>query len=176
MIRAEKVEFIKQLNESFSGRPHLVLAQYSGLTVNQVNDLRAKLGEVGATYRVVKNRLAKRAAEGTSLELLSDQLSGPCAVASHESDPVVLAKTLAEFVKENPQIELLAGVIDASQTLDQAGVEHLSSLPGLPELQAQLLALIMTPATTLVRLVATPGTQIARVLDAKVQADGGAAE
>jgi large subunit ribosomal protein L10 len=80
---------------------------------------------------------------------------------------------LSEFAKENPQVELRAGVVDAAELLDTAGVKTLASLPGLPELRAQLLALIQTPATTLVRLLSTPGSQLARVIDARREAEGG---
>ena len=88
---------------------------------------------------MIKNRLAKRAAEGTPSSRWSEQFSGPCALATPRG-PGRLAKALADFSKENPQLELLAGVIDAKTLLDAAGVKQLASLPGLPELRAQLLA------------------------------------
>ena len=172
MIRADKVKLVEEMNTAFAATPHFVLTRFSGLTVNQVNDLRGKISGAGGTYRVIKNRLAKRAAEGTAVAALRDQFEGPCALLAHESDPVVLAKVLSEFIKDNPQIEMHAGVIDGTQVLDTAGLKQLSTLPGLPELRAQLLAMIQTPATTLVRLIGTPGTQIARVLDARREAMG----
>ena len=167
MKRAEKNELVEQLNQEFSTKPHMVLATFKELTANQANDLRRKISGVGGRYRVVPNRLAKRAAAGTGAEDLSAFFSGPCGVATHADDPVVLAKTLAAFAKENPQIELLAGLVDGREVVDQAGVKQLAMLPSLPELQAQLLAMFQTPATMLVRLLGTPGTQIARVLDAR---------
>ena len=167
MKRADKINLVEELNQQFSTTPHIVLATFKGLTVNQANDLRRKISGVGGKYRVIPNRVAKRAAAGTGAEGLSESFAGPCAIASHADDPVVLAKTLAGFAKENPQIELLAGLVDAREVIDQAGVKQLAMLPSLPELQAQLLAMIQTPATTLVRLLGTPGTQLARVLDAR---------
>ena len=167
MKRADKINVVEELNQEFSTKPHMVLATFKGLTVNQANDLRRKISGVGGSYRVIPNRIAKRAAAGTGAEGLSASFAGPCAIASHADDPVVLAKTLAGFAKENPQIELLAGLVDAREVIDQAGVKQLAMLPSLPELQAQLLAMIQTPATTLVRLLGTPGTQVARVLDAR---------
>ena len=98
---------------------------------------------------------------------MADQLIGPCALATHETDPVGLAKVLTEFAKKNPQIEVFAGIVDAHQTIDAGGVKQLSELPTLPELRAQMLALFNTPATTLVRLLSTPGAQMARVIDAR---------
>jgi len=165
--RADKNETIDKLHQNFSTVPHMLLATFRGLTVNQANELRRKVGDAGGQYRVIKNRLAKRAAAGTAIEAISDQFSGPCAIAGHESDPVALAKALAEFAKDNPQLELLAGVVDSKAVLDAQGVKALASLPGLPQLRAQLLSLINTPATTLLRLVNTPGTQLARVVDAR---------
>ena len=167
MFRSEKSEVVAGLHESLGKTPHLFLTKFSGISATEANDLRRQVREVGGSYRVVKNRLAKRAAAGTGLEKVADRLTGPCAVASHESDPVGLAKVLTEFAKKNPHVEIFAGVVDAQQTIDAAGVKRLSELPGLQELRAQLLALINTPATTLVRLISTPGTQIARVVDAR---------
>jgi large subunit ribosomal protein L10 len=165
--RAEKAAVIEQAQETFRRNPHLIVTAFRGLTVNQANELRRKIRSVGGTYRVVKNRLARRAAAETSAAGFGDRLTGPCGIAAHETDPVVLAKALAEFVKDNPQVELVAGVVDARTMLDAAGVQKLATLPGLLELRAQLLALIQTPATTLVRLLNTPGSQLARVVDAR---------
>lgn len=167
MNRAEKVANVEEFNRLFSRTPHVIVAGFRGLTVNQANVLRAKVGEAGGQYRVIQNRLAKRAAKGTALEKLSESFAGPCAVALHAEDPVALAKALSDFAKDNPQLELLAGIVDARDEIDADGVKQLASLPGLPELRAQLLALVQTPATMLVRLLATPGTQMARVVDAR---------
>jgi large subunit ribosomal protein L10 len=173
VIHQDKIDIGISLTETFGSSPHAVLTSFSGLQANQANALRRKIDEAGGSFRVIKNRVAKRAAAGTPYEKLSEMFSGPCAIATHESDPVILAKTISEFVKEDPSITMLGGIIDAGQVLDTAGLKELSSLPGLPELQATLLALIQTPATTLVRLISTPGTQIARVIDAHCQAQEG---
>lgn len=164
MNRAEKVEMIERMNEELTSSPHLVLTTFSGLSVNQATEFRSKVRQAGGRCRVIRNRLAKRAAAGTPMSLLSEQLSGPCALVTHPDDPVALAKSVAEFVKDNPELQLLAGVIDSKDLLDKAGVKELAALPSLDELRAQLLALIQTPATTLVRLIGTPATQIARVV------------
>jgi len=175
VIRSEKVTAVEEMAEAFAKAPHLVLATFKGLKVNQVNELRSKVRGVGGNYTVIKNRLAKLAAPGTALEKLADQLSGPCALATHESDPVALAKVLSEFGKDNPELVLLAGVVDGKDVIDEAGVKQLASLPSLPELRAQILALVNTPATQLVRLIGTPASQLARAIDArreKLEAEG----
>lgn len=167
MNRAEKVAACESMKQTFSATNHIILTSFRGLSVNQATELRSRIRHAGGRIQVVKNRLAKRAAAGTPVEVLVDKFSGPCALATHESDPVVLAKTLADFTKQNPQLELLAGMIDAKEFLDQDGVKHLASLPGLQELRAMLLNVIQTPATQLVRLLGTPATELARVLDAR---------
>jgi large subunit ribosomal protein L10 len=172
--RAQKVAAVERMNEGFKVNPHIILASFRGLTVNQANVLRHRVREAGGSYTVIKNRLAKLAAAETPAAPLIEQFSGPCALAMHADDPVLLAKTLSDFAKENPQLELLAGVVDAKDVIDASGVKQLAGMPGLPDLRAQLLALVQTPATTLVRLLGTPGTQVARVLDAKAGAEGGA--
>lgn len=166
MIRADKVAAVERLNKTFAGSPHVIVTTFRGLTVNQANDLRRRIGGVGGSYTVIKNRLAKRSAAGTSAERLGASFNGPCAIAAHDSDPIALAKALSEFIKDNPQLEMLAGVIDAQDLVDGEGVKRLATLPGLPELRAQLLALMQTPGTMLVRLLNTPGGQIARAIDA----------
>lgn len=167
MKRSEKVKLLEEFGERFRADPHAVLVSFKGLRSNQANDLRRKLSRAGGRYRVLQNRLARRAASGTPVEALSERFAGPCGLATHDSDPVALAKALTDFVKENPQIEVIAGLVDGRDVIDAAGVKQLSALPGLQELRAQLLALVQTPATMLVRLVGTPATQMARVIDAR---------
>jgi large subunit ribosomal protein L10 len=173
--RAEKDALIEGLNNTFGKNPHIIVASFRGLSANQANGLRRKIDGTGGSFRVVRNRLAKRAAAGTPVEALIDQFEGPCALLSHEDDPVGLAKALAAFIKDNPQVALKAGLIDAREQLDPAALTELSKLPALPELRSQMLALFQTPATMLARLLGTPATQLARVIDANrdKQEDGG---
>jgi large subunit ribosomal protein L10 len=167
VLRADKINQIEQLTETFGNVPHIFLTRFSGLSATQSDVLRSRIRSIGGSYRIIKNRLAKRAAVGTALEQVSDQLSGPVAIAYHQDDPVALAKALIDFAGDHPKLEVFSGIIDSSQVMDADSVKQLSKLPGLPELRAQILAMINTPATMLVRLMGTPGTQIARVLDAK---------
>lgn len=167
MNRAEKTQMVESLAELFRSRPHVILADYRGLTANQANDLRRRVRGAGGGLIVLKNRLAKRAAEGTALALMREQLEGTCALAHHESDPVALAKALGDFSREHPQLGLKAAVVDAKSFLDSGGVKALATMPGLPELRAQFLALLQTPGTQLVRLLGTPASQLARAVDAR---------
>lgn len=167
MTRDEKTALVEVMTETFRNTPHIILTSFQGLTVNQATNLRRRIRGAGGRYIVIRNRLAKRAAAGTAVEPLASRFQGPCAVATHGSDPVVLAKTLVDFSKENPQLEFLAGLIDSRSVVDPAGVKQLASLPGLDGLRAQLLALIQTPSTMLARVVGTPARQLARVIDAR---------
>jgi large subunit ribosomal protein L10 len=171
--REQKAETIAELQQLLGTHPHLVVATFRGLSVNQETELRGRLRAAGGRYRVLKNRLTKRAAAGTPAEGLAAQLSGPSALAAHPSDAVALAKVLSVFAKENAQLELVGGLVDGRDLLDAAGVKSLALLPGLNELRAQLLALIQTPAAMLARLIATPGTQVARAIDARRERLGG---
>lgn len=168
MKSAEKATTVQEMAEVFRLNPHLVLTDYKGMTANQANDLRRKIRAAGGTYQVLQNRLARRASEGTAVAKIQDKLRGTCGLAGHPTDPVAIAKVVAEFAKENPQLRLVAAVVDAREVVDgEAGVKALSVMPGLPELRAQLLALLNTPATTLVRLLNTPSSQVARAIDAR---------
>ncbi len=166
MNRAEKNAMIEGLTKTFNDNPHIIVAGFRGLSANQANVLRRKIDETGGSCRVIRNRLAKRAAVGTPAEVLIGEFEGPCAVLTHVDDPVVLAKALVGFAKKNPHVVARAGLIDAKALIDVDAVMQLSKMAGLPELRAQLLALFQTPATMLVRLLGTPGTQLARVVDA----------
>ena len=175
MNRTDKSTAIAEMTGMFQGAPHVILTDFRGLTANESVDLRRKIRKVGGTYRVLKNRLAKRAAAGSAAEKVNAHLVGARAAACHASDPVALAKVLTEFAKDHPQLQIVGAVIDTKEVLGVAGIKSLATLPGLPVLRAQLLALMQTPATQLVRLLQTPASQMARVLDAhreKREGDG----
>jgi large subunit ribosomal protein L10 len=165
--RTDKTSVVESLSESFRGMPHVILTDYKGMTAGQSTDLRRKIRAVGGSYRVLKNRLARRGSEGTAVGKIADKLRGTCGLAGHPSDPVGLAKVLSDFAKDNPQLKLVACVVDAREVYGTDGIKQLATLPGLQELRAQLLALINTPATQLVRLVNTPAGQMARAIDAR---------
>ena len=167
MNRTEKAATITSLAETFRGAPHVILTDFKGMTAGQSTDLRRKIRAAGGTYKVLKNRLARRGAAGTAVEKIAGRLKGTCGLASHATDPVRLAKVVTEFAKENTQLRLVAAVVDAKELYEGEAIKVLASLPGLPELRAQLLALINTPATQLVRLLNTPGGQVARAIDAR---------
>jgi large subunit ribosomal protein L10 len=166
MNRSEKQTLIDTLHQEFGRSPHAVLVDYRGLSVPAVTEFRRKLRAAGSRYRVVKNTLAQRAAQGTPLEKLGPKFEQMTGVAYTEADPIALAKALVDFAKDNPALHLRAAIVSGEQVLDADGVKALSTMPSLPELRARLLGLLQAPATQLVRLLGAPATQLARVMKA----------
>jgi large subunit ribosomal protein L10 len=126
------------------------------MNVPQVTELRRQLRTAKATYKVVKNTLARRALKGTALEPLEQYFAGTTAVAYTASDPIVLAKTLTTFAKATPALKIKAAVVDG-KSLQAAEVGELATLPGKPELYAKLLFLLQAPMVQIVTVLsATP--------------------
>jgi len=173
MNRTEKQDLIDELQRELKSTPHFVLVDFRGLSVPDATEFRRKVKASGSRYRVVKNRLALRAARGTPLEKLEAEFEGTTGIAWHGEDPVILAKTLVDFAREHPALALKAGLVSGDQVLDAEGVRALSAMPGLTELRASFLGLLQAPATKLVRLLGTPATQMARVLQAHQEKEGG---
>ena len=167
MTRTEKEQFITDLRERFSKAELAFAVAFSGLDVSTATTLRKQFRDGGVKYRVVKNTLAKLATEGTDYAALNELLTGPTAVVLGYEDVVAPAKILHQFLKDHEgKLEVKGGVVQGKK-VSVADIEALAKLPGLDELRAQLLALLNTPAQTLLRLTKTPGEQIARVLKAK---------
>ena len=169
MERAEKREFVTQLNEVFNSAGSLVVAHYAGLSVAQMNDLRSKMREAGGTVKVAKNRLAKIALQGTDAEGISDLFQGQTVIA-YSDDPVTAPKVAIEFSKANENLVVLGGTMGTTQ-LDAGGVKALASLPSLDELRAKIVGMLNTPATRIAQVVNAPAGQMARVVNAYAQKD-----
>lgn len=165
MIKSEKEALIEELNGKFSRAQAAIVVEFSKLNVEKVTSLRKKLREGGVDYKVLKNTLAKRAAKGTNVELISDEFHGPVAAVLGYDDVVTPAKLLSEFIKDLETVKVRGAMVDGTK-VDAKGVEALAKMPGLNELRATLLSLINEPASKLVRTIAAPGTQLARVVQA----------
>ena len=164
MDRTEKREFIAGLATVFADTSFVLVAQNKGLTVAEVSDLRRRMRDAGATYKVAKNRLATLALDGTRFQGVAPLLKGPTALA-WSRDPVAVAKTAVEFARGNDKFVILGGALGRPD-LNPDGVKALSELPSLETLRAQLLGLIQTPATRIAGRAAGPGSQLARVFSA----------
>jgi len=142
----------------------VVVTRNLGLTVAKSTELRTKMRDAGASYKVAKNRLAKRAAEGTPYAAIVDLLTGPTALATSD-DPVAAAKVAIQFAKDNDKLEIVGGAM-GDTLLDAEGVKALASMPSLDELRGKIVGLINAPATKVVQVIQAPAGQLARVFGA----------
>jgi large subunit ribosomal protein L10 len=152
VTRAAKQEELTQLEHDLKGTDSAILINYKGLNVPQVTDLRRELRKVKATYKVVKNTIARRAIKGTPFETLTEHFVGTTAIAYTDKDPVALAKTLTTFAKTAPLLQIKAAVVQG-RAIKAAEVTDLASLPGKPELYAKLLFLLSAPMVQLVSVL-----------------------
>ena len=169
LTRAEKESQVAELRDCLGRASSVFLADYRGLDVQAVNKLRSKLraeGDGNFEYRVVKNRLLMRAAEGLDAASLCEQLGGPRALAFSFGDPVALAKLLVDYAKEHEVFELKAGVV-SGRTVGPSEIATLATLPSLDGLRGQLVGLLQAPATKIARVLAAPASQLARLVDAR---------
>lgn len=164
MSRKQKEAEVKSLNDRFTNDETIVVTHYSGLTVEEMSDLRAQLRAEGATFKVTKNSLAKRAIEGTKFEPIADMFTGPTGVASSE-DPVAAAKVVQKFAKDNKKLIIMGGAM-GTKVLDVDGVKALASMPSLDEIRGKLVGLIVAPATKIARVVQVPAQQLVGVTKA----------
>ena len=144
----------------------VVVTRNLGLTVAQSTDLRTKMRDAGASYKVAKNRLAKLALKDTDYTSIEEYLTGPTALA-YSADPVAAAKAVVEFAKTNDKLEIVGGSM-GSTALDANGVKALAAMPSLDELRAKIVGLVNAPATKVVQLVNAPASKLARVFGAYV--------
>ena len=169
MDRAQKSEQISGLAKTLSETSVIVVARNHGLSVAQATDLRNKMRQAGASFKVTKNRLARIALEGTPYQPLGDLLTGPIGFAT-STDPVAAAKVAVDFAKTTDKFEIVGGAMGAT-VLDIEGVKALAALPSLDALRATLIGLINSPATKLAQLVNAPAGKLARVFGAYATKD-----
>ena len=164
MDRSQKTDAVAQLNAVFNEVGVVVVTRNLGLSVAQSTDLRAKMRDAGASYKVAKNRLAKLALKDTDYVGLEEYLNGPTALA-WSTDPVAAAKAAVDFAKSNDKLEIVGGSM-GTQVLDEAGIKALASMPSLDELRGKIVGLINAPATKVAQVVNAPAAKLARVFGA----------
>lgn len=164
MERSKKKIWIEEANSNFSAAGILIVTQYKGLTVAEMDNLRGRIRGVGASFKVTKNRLTKLALKGTAYEPLSGLFVGATAVAWAQ-DPVSAAKAISEFAKDNEKLVLVGGAF-GEKILSYDEIQTLAKLPSLDELRAKIISLIIAPATRIAGVTQAPAAQLARVFGA----------
>lgn len=164
MDRNAKQDAVEELSEIFDNTGSVVIAHYSGLTVAEITSFRDRLREVGGTFKVVRNRLAKLALQGKPGEGASDMFQGPVGIAFSE-DFVAAPKVAIEFAKENDKFVIQGGFMDA-EVFDAAGIEALSKMPSREELIATIVARLTGQASEAIQRLTSQGSQLAGAIEA----------
>ena len=164
MDRAQKQKLVDSLHGTLMQTELVVVTQQVGMTVAEVTTLRRQMREAGAGFKVTKNRLARRALEGTKFAQLAPLFKGPTAVA-YSTDPVAAAKVAVNYANANEKLSIVGGAM-GSLLLDSKGIKALATLPSLNELRAKLVGILQTPATRVARVLQAPAGQLARVMGA----------
>ncbi len=162
MDRAQKEQVVEELGQIFASSGVVVVAHYEGMTVAEMQDLRAQMREAGGSVRVAKNRLAKIALEGSPAASIASYLTGMTVLAFSE-DPVAAAKVSDAYAKSNDKFVILGGAMGGS-ALDPAGVKAVAQLPSREELIASIVASIGAPASNIAGAIGAPASNIASIL------------
>ena len=162
--RLQKEKEIEALHREFEESPNALLVGFQGIKVGTDERLRRELRQAGVSYRVVKNTLAIRAADGTSMEQVKEQFTGATAVALSKADPVTLAKLLSKWAKETPVFSFKAAVVEG-KAIDVKDIESISNLPSKDELISKVMFLINSSAQRLAVATAGVARNLAIVID-----------
>ncbi len=159
MSKEKKKIYIDDMKNQFDKSEAVIVAHYQGLTVSQLDELRAKMREHGIIFKITKNRITKLALEQTRCKELKDLFKGPTAVALSQ-DAITSAKILTKFSKENENLKILGGIM-GSDILDVMGVQNVATLPTLDEARAKIVGILRSPAQKLASILLAPGSKIA---------------
>ena len=165
MKRSDKKEFVQKLKDEIDTSSSVIVAHYSGLTVDESNQLRSEMRNNGAKFKVTKNRLAKLALEQTRFKVIADLFTGPTAIA-YSDDPVAPAKVAVSFEKKLEKFKIIGGGYDGEK-IDLEKINFLATLPSLDELRGKIVGLISAPAQKIASLVKEPAGQMVRLVSSK---------
>jgi large subunit ribosomal protein L10 len=174
-MRLEKTSIVSDLSEKLKRSPFVLVTDYQRMKVGDFSELRNRLAPMRAEVHVVKNNFLKRAMTDSGFPDASETLTGQTAVVTGENDVAPVAKIFKTFASEFKIATLKIGFVDRT-VLSAVELEELADLPAREVLQAQLLGLLLSPATRLVRLLNEPGSALARLLQAKAEKEGAAAQ
>ena len=147
------------MTAQFEKTEAVIVTHYQGLTMSQLDDLRAKMREHGIKFKITNNRITKLALEKTKCKDLSNLFTGPTAIALSE-DAIMTAKILTKFSKENENLKILGGIM-GSDILDVAGVQNVATLPSLDEARAKIVGILSSPAQKIASILLAPASKIA---------------
>ena len=164
-VRTEKEATVKQVLQKLEKSQSVILADYRGLNVQEVTELRKRLREAGVEYRVIKNTLTSRAAKEAKIEGLDQYLSGPTALAFGYKDPVTPAKILATFAKDHKKLQLKGGILEG-KTINFNSVKSLAELPSREVLLGQVAGMLQAPMRGLAIVLAGPLRKVAYAVEA----------
>ena len=165
MSKEAKKNYVEEMKKNFTENESVMIAQYQGLNVNELDSLRKELREKGILFKITKNRITKLALKETPKKDLEKYFTGPTAAAI-SSDPISTAKILTKFSKSNDKLKIIAGFMDG-KVLDQNEVSVIATLPSLEEARAKIVGILATPAQKLVSILLAPGSKIAILALAK---------
>jgi large subunit ribosomal protein L10 len=170
MLRSEKERIVAQLAERLRSAETLMVADYRGLTMPQIDELRSRLLEAGARFTVVKNTLTKLAAEEAGTNDVLELIEGPTAIAFLEAggDPAAVAKVLNEAARASNVLVIRGGLLEG-ELVDDEAIKRLATLPSTELLRAQLAGAVAAPLTTVVGLFTAPLRELVGVLDARIR-------
>jgi len=165
MNKQAKKNYVEEMKKNFTSNDSVMIAQYQGLSVTELDELRKELRNKGILFKITKNRITKLAIKETQVKDLEKYFTGPTAAAI-SSDPITTAKILTKFAKSHEKLKIVAGFMDG-KVLDQKEVAIIATLPSLEEARAQIIGILATPAQKLVSILLAPGSKIANLARAK---------
>ena len=165
MNKEAKKNYVEEMIKNFTANESVMIAQYQGLNVTELDELRKELRDKGILFKITKNRITKIAIKETPVKDLEKYFTGPTAAAI-SSDPITTAKILTKFAKSHDKLKIVAGFMDG-KVLDQKEVAIIATLPSLEEARAKIVGILATPAQKLVSILLAPGSKIANLARAK---------
>ena len=165
MNRNQKTDLVKTLRNTFEDSASVVVVHCIGLTVAESNDLRNKMRNDNCNFKVTKNKITRLALKDTNYQHMDEMFKGPTAIGSSKG-PVLAAKVLVNFAKENEKLVIIGGGLK-NKSLSKNDVEALAKLPSLNELRGKIVGLLQAPATKIVRLSQEPASKVLRTISQK---------
>ena len=165
MNKDKKKSYIEEMKTFFNKTTSVFVTHYQGLSVKQIDELRAEMRKHGILFKITKNRITKIALEGSKFKKLENLFSGPTAVAFSE-DAISSAKILTKFAKKNPNLKIIGGIME-EEPLSVEDVEKIATLPTLNEARSRIIGILTSPAQKIMSILLAPGSKIAILAHAK---------